>query len=265
MHKIKDKTFSSILQFVIIANLVMVIEYIIKTTSMDADYSSYSFWNYIGSNGSLSPFLMMLSTIYITLGSSYTFFSEINSGVYKNIISRIGYKKYILISFKNAAVKALCLLPLISILILFLGKLLYTDNIGYYTGDILTSFVKTPYDSPFVYALSSILLMCMYAIILVQLIFILVPKFKKIYILEIALFIIVNLYNFIFSNVIPGVMGIIFKTNIFNGINLFYGYHPGSLTKIFPMFIALAITLCITTCILFLQYKKKESLVLKCG
>ena len=87
----------------------------------------YSLW-YNLLNGHYGQYLIILSPILICMGVTYNFFQRISSGIYKDIILRKQYHKYLLKEILWMYLKALLLFPLLFILLFIIISIFNKNN-----------------------------------------------------------------------------------------------------------------------------------------
>lgn len=135
----KDKGFKFAGTLLIISIIIRFKFYCDHIAGYDFDFNPYTFWSFIRINSMPAYVFQKITPIILMIGSITTFGLNIFSGYYKNFISRVGYKKYMLNEIKWAYLRGIVLAVFANMGILAIGMVLYPDAI---TGHFVNSGVR---------------------------------------------------------------------------------------------------------------------------
>lgn len=222
-----------------------------KTIIKENGLEPYSLW-YNLLNGHYGQYMIILSPILIAMAISYNFFKRIHSGIYKYIIMREDYSKYLIKEILWMYVKSLLLFPLLFLVLFFVLWLLFKNCsiTGHYSATIY-NFPDLLNISNFQYILIESLSVYFFSLVVVNISIILIPFIKKFYLLIILIFIIINFYNFAIANIIDTVL----ETNCFN---IYNGYMINGDTYMDAAFLHMGLLIVFTGFIIYFIYKNKE-------
>ncbi len=221
--------------------------------------NALSFWYFVRT-ANIGEILLFLSPILITIFATTSFYKELSSGIYQNIILKSCYKKYIIKNIVKSYIKAICYTLFSSIIIFIIGKILFSDKILYVDSPLeVLGLPNLESLGQYSYLLISILYNCIYSIIIVNISLIIFSRIKKQHIAIIRMFIILMFINygiyFILTLIAPLIKNIDL-VYIAESINIFQGYIPSM--NYFVTAISLFIWLLVSTILLVIAFKKRQ-------
>ncbi|MEG0221681.1 MAG: hypothetical protein RR702_04725 [Clostridia bacterium] len=246
----KDQNFIKAFAIMFVITVICMLEYFVKANFQAEHVSGYAFWKYVKTS-MLGEIAMMMSVFIVATGCVYKFSKQIKSGFFKNLITREKYKKFLVSSLANVYLKAVIILPAMSVIAFVIGILMYGTNIDVNSnGSYLTSFYQAGMNNPLLYVVLATVLLAMFSIVISNLALIIDKKIRH--------FSVTLILTFLAFNVLSYPTMFLFK------VNLFYAYQPpaNGLTATYIIYSILTI---ITTLITYLMYKNKEKLVLENG
>lgn len=236
------------------------------TSGLDV-VSNYSFWWFILTNDISNAIIYMLPVILVTI-ACYSSFKIYHTGFFHNIVQRVGYKKTFLIELFKCWKYSL-ILPLLSIFTLGVSKLLYKNNVIVLYKDVegyLIQIVNFQMEqmNPYLFIALHTLLCILLSIIIINIGIIFTKYLKKFYLVPILTFVVVilleNLNNMLLAPIIASITGI---TEMYNGFSLFNLYYLDAIPSMWWEFVFAISLFIITTFIVYLTYKNKESMCLE--
>lgn len=221
--------------------------------------NALSFWYFVRTID-VGEIVLFLSPILICIFSTTSFYKELSSGIYQNILLRMSYRKYIVRNIIKAYIKAILFTILFSIVIFGLGKFFFSDNIVYQNS--MYSVLSLPNLmslNQYSYFLLSLLYNVLFSIVIVNISLIIFSKVKQHHIAVIKMFIILMFVNYgiyflltLFSKYFP-------TFNLFyiaESINIFQGYIPD--TNLILSGISLIVWFILSLIVLLTSFKNKQ-------
>lgn len=221
--------------------------------------NALSFWYFV-KTANIGEIMLFLSPIMITIFSTTAFYKELSSGIYKDIILKSSYKKYLVKNIIRAYIKANAYVIILSLLIFVIGKVIFSDNIIYF--DSSSEYLSLPnlnLINQYQYMLMSIVFNMIYSIIIVNLALIAFSKIKIQHIAIIRMFITLMFVNYGVYFILTLIASILKNAEIIylaESINLFQGYVPQF--NYIITFISLLCWLVISLIFLRFTLKKRE-------
>lgn len=219
--------------------------------------NSFLFWYYVRT-ASIGEILLFLSPIFIIVLAISYFHKELASGIYKDIILKIGYKKYIIKKIFNSYIKGVLLIPIISLITYVIGYILFSDNI-LIDNNLFGGLPIKLYEKPYLYLFGTLVLNVIYSIVIINMSLIVQTKIKKFYLIIIitflSLFFISNIAYLLFE-LLSKLLGNELLFNNCDAIGIYQGYIPD--INITWTYISLIIWLILTSVILYKSYSKKQ-------
>ena len=178
--------------------------------------SSYSFWLYVRYEG-IGVAIMFLSVILVSIGCTYTFYKKLHNGQVKNIFLEI----------LNCSIKSIILLPVMSIIALLIGKILYSSSIFDQSYLIYGAFFPSAgLVSPLRYVLLCTLLSLIFSVFIINVTIIFSKMSDKFWLVELVTFFSINVLNYILDQFIPLIINHFMKKDIYSMLNIYNGYQP---------------------------------------
>ncbi|MEG2276135.1 MAG: hypothetical protein RSC09_06515 [Clostridia bacterium] len=258
--KILSKNVIKTYIIVAIIMFICIIEFLFNTTILkDEPYNAFNFWSYVRSV-KIGEVFMFMTPIFVSLLATKDFFNNIRTGNFKKFIVKEGYKKYIIKNISESYIKAIILLPLISLMTFGIGVFLYGVDFSVSSDNhnLVTRFVSIMNPVTFVCLYTGAV--AVFSLIITNISLILTRFLDKFYLVLVGTFVSFNGLNFITT--------IIFKSIIKNksliDINLYYLYTPRTMFQDSMIInIACGIVFLVATSILvFIVYRSKEKMVL---
>ncbi len=222
----------------------------------------FSFWRHTMYYGTGS-ILMFLSPFIINILALTHFYNKIKGSYLKDVLLRQSYKKVITKNIVFAYIKSYLPFLIMSVLIFFLGSILYTSTLSNTEwSDSYTLFRYVGDFSPYVYIFLCHIALLLYDIMIVNIGLILLRKTRKLTVTLLLSFVVINALNFLIGNMdkfIEMCIGKNFLTEHLSVFNIYEGYMVQS--SVMNAIINMGILAFITGLLVWKLYKNKESLV----
>lgn len=271
MLKLKEyfKSKEFIISFVIIFIFIIynICDFMYYTTGkVDASFpelvNCFSFWRHtMYYNG--GSIIMFLSPFIIALLSIGNIFYKFKGSCFKDLLLRQSYRKTIIKEFLCSYLKALFPFLFISVVVFILGLCLFpTDipNISFY--DVYISFDYEGVSNPFLYVFLVHIALILYVLVISNISLIVLRITKKMTVSIILSFALVNVINYVISN-ISSLLSSIIKNNVIVDhlylFNIYEGYMVQS--TVYNALINMGVLSIITTLIVLFIYRNKEQVV----
>lgn len=190
--------------------------------------NALSFW-YFMRTANIGEILLFLSPVFIIIFATTSFYKELSSGIYKNIILKSSYQKYMTKNVIKSYLKAVSYTIFFSVIIFVIGKILFSDHIVYINSPLEVLGLPNQSIGQYHYLFMSILYNGLYAMIIVNVSLIIFVTIKKHHIAIIRTFIVLMLLNygiyFLLTLLSPFIQNIDL-VYIAESINIFQGYVP---------------------------------------
>lgn len=162
-------------------------------------------------NSRLGSIALILIPIIIIYGTCYSFHEKYYSGIFQDMVMRMGYKKAVKKELFSASKKAF-IFPII-MFILFIIALITGPGISLDCPPSSSFLTLPPWGNDLVYQCSMVLfvLLCewLFSIFIIFITFLITLIFKKFYLVAIYTFIIVNIFNYLIGLSAPYIEKII--------------------------------------------------------
>lgn len=236
-----------------------------STTDIDK-ISNFSFWWYTLTGDIFGVFVYIFPIILVGISIS-SFFKIYHTGYFQYIIQRTKYKKAIKCEILKSWGYSL-VLPVISLLTLFISKILYTNSIiSKYTDvqgyrfQLVNEQMETM--NPYLFIFLHIILIIIFSIIIINIAIICTRYFKNTYLVTIASYISIicleNFNNLILAPIIASISG---NEKMYNGFSLYNLYYLDAIPSLLWEFIFAFLILFSTLFLIYKIYRKKESICL---
>ncbi|MEG0073235.1 MAG: hypothetical protein RR751_01950 [Clostridia bacterium] len=203
--------------------------------------------------------------LIIMFGSTYEFYNEISSGLYKNILSKIAYRKYMFKNICKCFLKSILLKPFTSIIVLvylflklpinFSDMIIGIDIEPLSKGELINGFLIT------------IAIQIVVSMLLTSITIICIKLFKKYYMVISSAYFIFEICDVFIDNlIINKIIYALDTSNLFDhraNHSMFIGiFNSYPMKDDVVLLIAMSIQLITSFLICYIIYRNKESLVL---
>lgn len=263
----KSKEFIISISIILVFIIYNIGDYIYYTTGkVDASFpelvNCFAFWRHtMYYNG--GSVIMFLSPFIISLLSISNLFYKFRGSYFKDLLLRQNYKKTIIKEFIGSYLKALFPFLFISIFVFILGLCLFPSDVpdvSFY--DVYISFEYVDVSNPFLYIFLAHIAMILYVLVISNISFIVLRITKKMTVSIILTFALVNVINFVISNISALLSNAIGNSALINHLylfNIYEGYMVQS--TVYNALINMGILFVITTVIVLFIYRNKEQVV----
>ncbi len=224
--------------------------------------NAFSFWYYVRVDN-LGEILVFLSPLIVTILGISRLNNELNSGIYKDMILKMGYKKYFRRKIKYSYMNGGLFFSLISIVVFSIGLLLFSDKITIANNGINVLYLPEGLQSsPYLYVFLTIILNIIYSVTIINISLIVQLFVKKIYLILLISFVSINFTNYAVANIFILIANIIKRSDLLysiENINIFGGYSP--ILSIGFAFISVSIWCIISFVFTYMFYHKRERIL----
>ncbi len=265
---------TSILIFVIILSIVFHfykysetewLKHFDNTSGLD-QISNFSFWWYIGTYGLIGTLIYIYPIILVVL-SCNSFYKIYRSGFFQNIISRVGYKKTIILEIIKSWIYSL-ILPLTSFISFIICKFCYPNstitkyvNADGYPFQLVNDFMENM--NPYLFMVIYFILLVIFGIIIINIGLCFIKLVKKFYLVVLGSFItfifIENVNNLLLAPLVANITGI---EKMMNGFSLYNIYYLNSCPSFIWEIIFSIVLLIVSSIVVVKLYSKKEQVIL---
>ncbi len=242
--------------------IMVVINFWIGVQSIPKDYfdkmSGFSLWQY-SLQYNLGTVLLLLSPQLIAIATVFPLYRKLKTGFIQNVAVRTQYKKYMKKEIFISYFKSLFVLPMISLLILLVGILLFGTKVNYETTSLLNFSAK----NPILFVTLVTIGLILYGILSINLTLILARYINKFYLVLISLFLAIFFWGYIEGNFIYAFISTITSDAIHIRSSYFDLYFP-SLSEInwIEIYGLGIIRILISTVLVYVLYHNEEKVLL---